>query len=210
MLRVAAASATRQKTPGRVWRHKGAGPEALEGAGEIGLGGSGAFRQAQPAPGSVEEQYTGVREPDRERRHRGMRAVRWINRVGLGSVLATLAAITFAWSAESAIATQTTKDVVITLKNESGQWAKGRNRFAIEFTSARDKQPIDAGKVTLSASMTMRGMAPMVATASLSQDKMTGRYLGTIAFPDSGAREVTMSWDGPAGKGLTTFSVRVR
>jgi YtkA-like len=107
------------------------------------------------------------------------------------------------------IQTQKTKDAVITLKSESGQWAKGKNSFVVEFASP-DGKPIDAGKVTLSTSMPMPGMAPMIAGATLTRDAGPGRYLGTISFPDSGARQVTVSWDGPAGKGSTKFSVPVR
>ncbi len=118
-----------------------------------------------------------------------------------------------AWSAEKVIQTQKakdvvqkTKDVVITLKSESGQWKKGKNSFALEFTSAKDKQPVDVGKVSLSTSMGMTGMAPMVAGATLSPDKTPGRYLGSIDFPDPGTRQVTVTWDG----GSTKFSVPVR
>ncbi len=139
-----------------------------------------------------------------------MRANRWIGSVVLSSVLLALGAVTPTWSAEKVIQTQKSKDVVITLKSESGQWAQGKNTFAVEFTSAKDKQPVDAGKVTLSTSMAMPGMAPMIAGANLSPDKTPGRYVGTIEFPDSGARQVTVSWDGPAGKGSTKFSVPVR
>lgn len=115
-----------------------------------------------------------------------------------------------AWSADKVIQTQKAKDVVITLTSESGQWKPGKNRFALEFTSAKDKQPVDVGKVSLSTSMAMTGMAPMIAGATLSPDKTPGRYLGTIDFPDPGTRQVTVRWDGPAGKGSTKFSVPVR
>jgi hypothetical protein len=107
------------------------------------------------------------------------------------------------------IQTQKTKDAVITLKSESGQWAQGKNSFVVEFTSP-DGKPVDAGKVTLSTSMPMPGMAPMIAGATLTPDAKPGRYAGTISFPDSGARQVTVNWDGPAGKGSTKFSVPVR
>ena len=107
------------------------------------------------------------------------------------------------------IQTQKTKDAVIALKSESGQWAQGKNSFVLEFTSP-DGKPIDAGKVTLSTSMPMPGMAPMIAGATVTRDAGPGRYLGTISFPDSGARQVTVNWDGPAGKGSTKFSVPVR
>jgi hypothetical protein len=108
------------------------------------------------------------------------------------------------------IHTQKTKDVVVTLASESGQWKQGKNDFVLEFTAAKDKKPVDAGKVSLNTSMTMSGMAPMIAGATLSPDQTPGRYLGTISFPDSGTRQVTVTWDGPAGKGSTKFSVSVR
>ena len=131
--------------------------------------------------------------------------------VVLGSALVTTGWVTPASSAElKVMQTQKAKDLVVTLKSESGQWVKGKNSFVLEFASAKDKQPVDAGKVTLSTSMAMPGMAPMVAGATLSPDKTPGRYLGTIDFPDSGTRQVTVSWDGPAGKGSTKFSVPVR
>jgi len=105
--------------------------------------------------------------------------------------------------------TQKTKDAVVALKSETGQWKSGKNTFVLEFTSPSG-QPLDAGKVTLSTSMAMPGMAPMVTGATVSPDKAPGRYLGTIDFPDSGTRQVTVSWNGPAGKGSTKFSVPVR
>jgi hypothetical protein len=122
-----------------------------------------------------------------------------------------LASVSFADAAEmKPIHTQNTKDVVVTLASESGQWKQGKNEFVLELDSAKDKKPVDAGKVTLSTSMTMTGMAPMIAGATLSPDKIPGRYAGTITFPDSGTRQVTVTWDGPAGKGSTKFSVPVR
>ncbi len=60
------------------------------------------------------------------------------------------------WSAEQkVIQTHKTKDVVITLKSESGQWSKGKNAFVVEFTSAKNTQPVDAGRVSLDTNMTM-------------------------------------------------------
>jgi len=107
------------------------------------------------------------------------------------------------------IHTQKTKDVVVTLMSESGQWKEGKNDFVLELTSAKDKKPIDAGKVNLNTSMTMSGMAPMIAGATLSSDG-PGRYRGTIEFPDRGTRQVTVTWEGADGKGSTKFSVPVR
>jgi hypothetical protein len=112
------------------------------------------------------------------------------------------------WGAElQTIQTHKTKEVVITLRSEVGQWTQGKNTFVLEFTSAANAQPLDVGKVSLSTSMPMPGMAPMLAGATLSPDQTPGRYLGTISFPDRGARQVTITWDGPAGQGSTRFSV---
>jgi hypothetical protein len=108
------------------------------------------------------------------------------------------------------IQTHKAKDVVVTLLSESGQWTQGKNSFVLAFTSAETNQPVDVGKVTLSTSMPMPGMAPMLAGATLTPDKTPGRYLGTISFPDRGARQVTVAWDGSTGKGSTQFSVPVR
>jgi YtkA-like len=110
---------------------------------------------------------------------------------------------------EKTIHTQKTTDAVVTLKSESGRWKPGSNKFVLEFTTPAG-QPLDAGKATLSTSMTMPGMGPMIAGATLTPDKASGRYLGTISFPDSGVRQVTVSWDGPSGKASARFSVPVR
>src|SRR5262245_48642505 len=136
---------------------------------------------------------------------------RVLMRAVLGVVLLTGLALGTVWGAElKAIQTQKAKDLTITLLSESGQWKQGKNPFVLAFTSAATKQPVDVGKVTLSTSMSMPGMAPMLAGATLSPDQGPGRYRGTIDFSDSGTRQVTVAWDGPAGKGSARFSVPVR
>ena len=105
------------------------------------------------------------------------------------------------------IKTQKAKDITVSLMSESGRWTPGKNSFVLELT--KDGKPVDAGKVTLSASMAMPGMAPMVTGAALESDA-PGRYRGTIDFPDRGERQVSVAWDGPAGKGATRFPVSVR
>jgi hypothetical protein len=126
------------------------------------------------------------------------------------SVVLAVGAVGLARAEDKTIATQKTKDVVVTLKSDAGQWKQGKNSFVLEFTSAKDKQPVDAGKATLTTSMTMSGMTPMIAGATLTPDKTPGRYLGTVQFPDTGTRQVTVTWDGPSGKGSAKFSVPVR
>ncbi len=128
----------------------------------------------------------------------------------IAGLVMAVGGVGIATGAEKTIATQKTKDVVVVLKSESGQWTKGKNTFVLEFTSAKDKQPVNAGTVTLNTSMTMSGMSPMVAGATFTPDKTPGRYVGTIEFADTGTRQVTVTWDGLAGKGSTKLSVPVR
>jgi hypothetical protein len=128
-----------------------------------------------------------------------------------GLFLVTGGPLGLAWGAElKAIHTQQAKDVVITLLSESGQWTQGKNTFVLAFASPETQEPVDVGKVSLNTSMPMPGMSPMIAGATLSPENAPGRYQGTISFPDSGARQVTVSWDGPSGKGSSRFSVPVR
>jgi hypothetical protein len=115
------------------------------------------------------------------------------------------------WGAEiKVVQTHIVKDVVVRLLSNSGQWTQGKNAFVLEFASATTQQPLDAGTVSLRTAMLMPGMAPMVADAVLTSDKTPGQYLGTIDFPDRGTRQVTVTWNGQAGKGSTRFSVPVR
>ena len=107
------------------------------------------------------------------------------------------------------IKTQRAADLTIALLSETGQWKPGKNAFVLEFTGP-DQKAVDVGKATLSTSMPMPGMAPMIAGATIAPDGKPGRYKGTISFPDHGARQVTVTWDGPAGKGSARFSVPVR
>jgi hypothetical protein len=131
--------------------------------------------------------------------------------VVIGLLLVTGGLLGPAWGAElKVIQTQKTKDVVMTLLSESGQWTQGKNSFVLAFASTKTQEPVDVGKVTFNTSMPMPGMSPMIAGATLAPDNAPGRYQGTISFPDSGARQVTVTWDGPAGKGSTRFSVPVR
>jgi YtkA-like len=130
-------------------------------------------------------------------------------RAMMGAVALWALAVGGAHAEPKAIHTEKTKDVVITLKSEAGQWKQGRNTFVLEFTSPSG-QPLDVGKVGLNTAMPMPGMPPMIAGATLAPDKTPGHYTGTISFPDSGARQVTVTWDGPAGRGSTRFSVPVR
>jgi len=108
------------------------------------------------------------------------------------------------------IESHTSGDMVITLSNEKGELAQGQNTFVIAFRSASTKQPVDVGTIMLSASMTMPGMAPMVAPIEISPAGKPGQYVVKADFGMSGSFAVDVRWDGPAGRGSTSFHSSVR
>ena len=108
------------------------------------------------------------------------------------------------------IESHTAQDMVITLSSETGQLAQGKNTFYIAFRSASTNQPVDAGTIMLSASMAMPGMAPMVAPIEISPAGTPGQYMVKAEFGMSGSFGFEVRWDGPAGRGSTTFHSSVR
>ena len=108
------------------------------------------------------------------------------------------------------IQTQRTKDLTIVLMNEKGELAMGQNRFVIAFRSASNNQPVDVGAVTVSSAMAMPGMAPMTAPVELEPAGSTGQYAAKSDFAMSGAWKFEVRWDGPAGRGMTSFNTNVR
>jgi hypothetical protein len=108
------------------------------------------------------------------------------------------------------IQTQRTASVMITLLNAKGELAMGQNRFIISFRSAANNQPLDVGTVTIGSSMAMPGMAPMTAPVELEPAGSPGQYAAKSDFAMSGAWKFEVRWDGPAGRGVTSFNANVR
>ncbi|MGH9673302.1 MAG: FixH family protein [Bryobacteraceae bacterium] len=106
------------------------------------------------------------------------------------------------------VASQNAGDLSVALLSESGDLKQGQNRFRIAFT--RGSQPVDVGTVTVSSSMAMPGMAPMVAPIELKSSGETGKYDLTGEFAMSGAWQFEVRWNGPAGQGSTSFNTNVR
>jgi len=114
-----------------------------------------------------------------------------------------------ATTATKEITSQRAGDLMLSLQNENGELAQGQNRFVVAFRSANN-QPVDPGNVTIGASMTMPGMAPMVAEMEVKPSGTPGAYAATGDFKMSGAYVFEVRWDGPAGKGSTSFTTSVR
>jgi hypothetical protein len=130
--------------------------------------------------------------------------------VGIAGVLLLAACQSDAPPAEmKEITTQTSGDLKITLVSGSGELKQGQNQFQMMFRSVETGEPVDVGMVTVSSSMSMPGMAPMVAPMEMTHGG-TGNYMMHGTFGMSGAWRFDVQWDGPAGKGNTSFNSSVR
>ena len=134
--------------------------------------------------------------------------------IGIGGLIVAVIVLSACNSssgpAAKEIESHTAGDMVITLSNEKGELAQGQNTFIIAFRSASTKQPVDAGTIMLSASMAMPGMAPMVAPIEISPAGKPGQYAVKADFGMSGSFAVDVRWDGPGGRGSTSFHSSVR
>jgi Cu(I)/Ag(I) efflux system membrane protein CusA/SilA len=114
-------------------------------------------------------------------------------------------------SIQSANVVQTVRsgDVEIVLRAPMGIFRQGRNSFTVDFRSAQSGSALDAGTVRARANMLMPGMA-MSSGMQLQPSGTTGRYLGTADFGMAGSWHFAIEWDGPAGRGSTTFEGKVQ
>jgi hypothetical protein len=106
-------------------------------------------------------------------------------------------------------ATKTVGKLTVVLLNKTGELTQGQNEFVVEFKDDQG-QPVDVGDVQIGTNMSMPGMAPMSGDSGVTQTKQTGIYKVTSNFAMSGAWHFSLSWDGPAGQGHTTFNSNVR
>jgi hypothetical protein len=100
-------------------------------------------------------------------------------------------------------------NLVITLSSAGGGLRQGGNRFTIEFRSAATGELVDAGTVGLSASMAMPGML-MTSPITIAPTGQTGVYDATGEFGMAGSWRMAIEWNGPAGRGSTTFEGNVQ
>jgi hypothetical protein len=100
-------------------------------------------------------------------------------------------------------------DLAITLSNPAGELRQGANDFRIEFRSARTNAPVNVGDVRLNAAMTMPGMA-MTGTTNVTPGDRPGVYEAKGDFAMSGSWDMTLEWDGPAGRGSAAFKGSVQ
>jgi Cu(I)/Ag(I) efflux system membrane protein CusA/SilA len=93
-------------------------------------------------------------------------------------------------------------DVVVL--SSDGRLRQGRNTFFIEFRRAGTSARADVGAVRASANMPMPGMV-MSGGLQVRPTGVPGRYAATADFGMAGTWQMSIEWDGPAGKGAVSF-----
>jgi Cu(I)/Ag(I) efflux system membrane protein CusA/SilA len=100
-------------------------------------------------------------------------------------------------------------DLEIALLSPTGTLRAGRNAFTIEFRTASTGALMDVGTARASANMLMPGMV-MPGNVQVSPTGVPGRFEGTAEFGMAGAWQMTIEWDGPAGRGSVKFEGAVQ
>ena len=99
--------------------------------------------------------------------------------------------------------------VEVVLLSTRGALRHGKDSFVVEFRSAQDQHLVDAGTVTINATMTMAGMPPMIGNINATRTDV-GRYAVDSDLNMVGSWRLGLEWDGPAGKGSATLPGNVQ
>ena len=98
-------------------------------------------------------------------------------------------------------------NLTATLSNENGVLKHGNQELMLAFTDASGK-PVDVGAVSLSFHMPQMGsMAAMTNAVTFTTTNTPGVYRGKVDIEVGGEWQAQLAYEGPAGKGKTTFSV---
>ena len=97
--------------------------------------------------------------------------------------------------------------LTVELSSSSGQIKHGGDEFFITFKDSSGK-PVDVGAAALTFHMPqMASMAAMNDTATLTTTDTPGVYRAKANIEVTGEWQTQVSYEGPAGKGQTSFSV---
>ena len=98
-------------------------------------------------------------------------------------------------------------NLTVTLSNSSGQLKHGTDEFFITFKDSSGK-PVDVGAAALTFHMPqMASMPAMNDSATLTTTDTPGVYSAKANIETAGEWQAQVSFEGPAGKGQTSFSV---
>lgn len=98
-------------------------------------------------------------------------------------------------------------NLIVMLSSSSGQIKHGSDEFFITFKDSSSK-PVDVGAAALTFHMPqMASMAAMNDSATLTTTDTPGVYRAKANVEVAGEWQAQVSYEGPAGKGQTSFSV---
>jgi hypothetical protein len=98
-------------------------------------------------------------------------------------------------------------NLTVTLANKDGQLKHGDEEFTLSFTDAAGK-PVDVGAVSLNFHMPgMGSMQAMNDPATFTTTETPGIYRGKAKIEMAGEWQAQITYEGPAGKGKTSFPV---
>ena len=101
-------------------------------------------------------------------------------------------------------------DLTATLMTNNEHLKQGNQEVTLAFSDAQGK-PIDVGAVSLNFHMPKMGsMAEMNNGATFTTTNTPGVYRGKLNIEVAGEWQGQLAYEGPAGKGKTTFSVTVQ
>jgi len=98
-------------------------------------------------------------------------------------------------------------NLTVTLSTADGMLRKGQQEIFLTFTDASGK-PVDVGAVSINNNMPAMGTMPVMNNAAtLTTTATPGVYKGKIDVEMAGEWQSQIAYEGPAGKGKTSFSV---
>ena len=101
-------------------------------------------------------------------------------------------------------------NLTVTLSSSSGQFKHGGDEFFITFKDSSGK-PVDVGAAALTFRMPqMASMPAMNDSATLTTTDTPGVYSAKANIETAGEWQAQVSFEGPAGKGQTSFSVTAK
>src|SRR6266700_2232569 len=101
--------------------------------------------------------------------------------------------------------TQNVNDLTVNFIAREGALRQGNNQVLIEFRD-RNGQLVDVGNVKFDMDMNMPGMQ-MHSGSTIERTNTSGRYRAKIKIDMAGDWDAKISFDGPRGKGQSSFSI---
>ena len=98
-------------------------------------------------------------------------------------------------------------NLTATLSNSTGQLKHGDQEVMLAFADSTGK-PVDVGAVSLNFHMAQMGpMAEMNDAVTFTTTNTPGVYHGRVNLEVAGEWQGQLAYEGPAGKGKTTFTI---